>query len=86
MICAEVVDVGRYGAGSGGTGGTDSRLPKGVAGLNQYEDLGAMDGYDAVTGCGSIRVLELEAARECVRTVWCVENENAEILSWRELA
>ena len=35
LIWAEVVDLGRYGAGRGGTGGTDSRLPKGVAGLNQ---------------------------------------------------
>ena len=83
LICADVVDVGRYGAGRGGTGGTDSRLPKGVAGLNQYDDLGAIDGYDAVTGCGSIRALALEGARECVL---CVENENAEMLSHRELA
>ena len=83
LICADVVDAGRYGAGRGGTGGTDSRLPKGVAGLNQYDDLGAIDGYDAVTGWGSIRALALEGARECVL---CVENENAEMLSQRELA
>ena len=50
LICAEVVELGRYGAGRGGTGGTDSRLAKGVAGLNQKDDLGAIDGCDAVAG------------------------------------
>ena len=63
-MCADVVELGRYGAGSGGTGGTDSRLPKGVAGLNQNEDFGAREGYDAVTGFGSIRALAFDGARE----------------------
>ena len=44
FICAEVVEAGRYGSGRGGTGGTVSLLPKGVAGLNQNDDLGASDG------------------------------------------
>ncbi len=65
LIWTEVVDLGRYGAGRGGTGGTDSRLPKGVAGLNQKDDLGATEGYDAVAGWGSIRALAFEGMREC---------------------
>ena len=66
-----------------------SRLTNGVEGLNQNEDLGGIEGMDAVAGCGSARALALiaEPARECVRAcVWCVEKEKAEMLSQRELA
>ena len=50
-----------------------SRLTNGVEGLNQNEDLGGIEGMDAVAGCGSARALALiaEPARECVRACVC---------------
>ena len=46
-----MVGVDRYGDGKGGTGGIgDSRSVNGVAGVNQKEDFGGMDGYEPVTG------------------------------------
>lgn len=56
----------------GGTGGMGDCLPFGPAAPNQNEDLAGIDGYEPVTGL-------FPRVEPCVRPVWVVENEKAEM-------